>query len=197
MKFIKTSHFIKLVVMVSLIFFFSIIYSWFPDEGFVGWVNISDDSMYKSATYRYFTFLKYNGTGDDLMDLQTFMKIPMAIISTSGHLAVFKAPTSTTEQYNRSGEQEKLFYMYAKKNNMITINEFISIPFIIMSPSMEKVSPKIIMTQRLAVQNWFDRLYYSVITQSAIGFGDIFPGTRMLRLVTMLQAVSTLIVLLY
>ena len=43
----------------------------------------------------------------------------------------------------------------------------------------------------------FDPLYFSVITHTTIGFGDISPKTRVARYVTSLHAVLTLVVTLY
>ena len=43
-----------------------------------------------------------------------------------------------------------------------------------------------------AVTDYFDRLYFSVVTQTTLGYGDIFPASRKVRIITMLQALSTL-----
>ena len=47
-----------------------------------------------------------------------------------------------------------------------------------------------------AVATFFDRLYYSVITQTTLGTGDIFPASRKVRILAMLQAMSTIFILL-
>lgn len=47
----------------------------------------------------------------------------------------------------------------------------------------------------LNVYNYFDRLYFSIITQTTIGFGDIYPATRELRFIVSLQALSTIFLL--
>ncbi len=50
--------------------------------------------------------------------------------------------------------------------------------------------------RKSAVENYFDRLYYSTIIQTSIGIGDIFPSSKKVRFVTMIQALITIIILL-
>ena len=45
-----------------------------------------------------------------------------------------------------------------------------------------------------AVVDYFDRLYFSVITQTTLGYGDIFPASRKVRIISMFQALSTVLI---
>ena len=42
------------------------------------------------------------------------------------------------------------------------------------------------------LDKFIDRLYYSVVVQTTLGLGDIYPASRKLRMLTMLQAISTI-----
>lgn len=45
--------------------------------------------------------------------------------------------------------------------------------------------------------SYFDKLYLSIITQATIGFGDVTPASKMAKTLVMLQALSTIVVVLY
>ena len=53
-----------------------------------------------------------------------------------------------------------------------------------------------IKNKKYSVENYFDRLYYSTIIQTSIGIGDIYPATEKVRIVTMIQALSTILIIL-
>ncbi len=55
--------------------------------------------------------------------------------------------------------------------------------------NVDKVKPSFI-------QKFFDRLYFSVITGTTLGYGDIYPITNKVKILSMIQTLSTVILIL-
>jgi hypothetical protein len=47
------------------------------------------------------------------------------------------------------------------------------------------------------IQNYFDRLYFSVITACLLGYGDIYPTTNITKILTAIQSLLTVCLILY
>lgn len=46
-------------------------------------------------------------------------------------------------------------------------------------------------------QNFFDKLYFSIITACLVGYGDIYPSTNILKSIVSIQTLTTLTLILY
>jgi len=53
----------------------------------------------------------------------------------------------------------------------------------------EKIKPNLF-------QKFFNRLYFAVITGTTLGYGDIYPLSNSVKLISMLQSLSTIILIL-
>lgn len=47
------------------------------------------------------------------------------------------------------------------------------------------------------MQNYFDRLYFSIITACLLGYGDIYPTTNVTKTLTAIQSLLTVCLILY
>ena len=54
---------------------------------------------------------------------------------------------------------------------------------------VEKVKPSL-------YQKFFNRLYFSIVTGTTLGYGDIYPSSNELKFLTMIQTLSTIILIL-
>ena len=48
-----------------------------------------------------------------------------------------------------------------------------------------------------SIQNFFDRLYFSIITACLLGYGDIYPATNTTKILTATQSLLTVCLILY
>ena len=48
-----------------------------------------------------------------------------------------------------------------------------------------------------SIQNYFDRLYFSIITACLLGYGDIYPTTNVTKILTAIQSLLTVSLILY
>lgn len=50
-------------------------------------------------------------------------------------------------------------------------------------------------SNKLELTDYFNRFYYSVVLQTAVGFGDIVGNTDRVRFISMMQAISMMLIL--
>ena len=46
-------------------------------------------------------------------------------------------------------------------------------------------------------QNFFDKMYFSVITACLVGYGDIYPSTNLVKVIVSIQTLTTVSLILY
>lgn len=60
----------------------------------------------------------------------------------------------------------------------------------IIDGELEKLSPS-------KFQQYFDRFYFSMVTGTTVGYGDIYPRTNLCRFLTMSQLMATIVIVFF
>lgn len=187
----------KFVFSIFLIIIFSIIYTFFDNGEFAGWINVSSMHFKKNTQKKINIFYKYAKKYKDFMAKHEFINLP--IYKYNHHLIILPKYSNSQNQKiypPLSNSIKNQLYNIYSVDNKITLNAFLDMPFHIHDKPIHQKPNITILSNDFAVKDYFDRLYYSVIVQTTLGLGDIFPSNRRLRLFTMLQALSTIFLML-
>lgn len=190
------------------------------DEEFITWIG----SYYQAPSMRIaylndiYDRLKIGKNGDKemgkkvagMLSRKDFMGLPIFKESGTGGMKGGDIIYILREHDVRTRSQEAvqlrsdLFDILDNKGDQIMgyipRNVFISIPVNMkyigkyVSPSSEKINYTEIAANKNYKFGFIDRLYFSVITQSTVGFGDVVPASRRVRIIATLQALSTLLI---
>lgn len=192
----KNHNVYKIIYILLMVFIFSIIYTFFDDNEFAGWIEFTHASSLFDIDHKTKVkiFSKYAKEYQNFLTKTEFMRIP--IVKDNYDLYIYQRPSYFSESPENIKVRSLLFDVYSQDNKM-SLDEFTSIPF-----KLEQYDEKeleilkmIDLSRKFAVTNYFDRLYYSVTIQTTLGFGDIFPASKALRFFTMLQALSTIFII--
>lgn len=135
----------KIIVLITFVFIFSIIYMFLDDTNFNGINNIQE--TIKNEIIK--------------------QKIQKEISENFDNLN------------NNNNKKEKIIDKITKETkDIVTKKELV----------LEKIQPSIF-------QKFFDRLYFSAITGSTLGYGDIFPVSNAAKFLVLIQAISTIIII--
>ena len=195
---IRKSGIQKIIYIFIMIFIFSIIYTFFENKEFAGWIELSDTSLlfeiHKKKKFEIFS--QYAQKYKNFIDKDEFINMPIVKIKNALYIL---NKTYIKKQYNTAENIKisKIICDIYAKDNEIAIDEFISIPIKLDIHHIDKINLlKVVdFSNKFSVTDYFDRLYYSTTIQTTLGFGDIFPADKMLRFFTMLQALSTILII--
>ena len=188
----------KFHMVIAIVFIFSVIYTFYDNEAFAGWIDITQIPVVYDVKHKKNrkakVFLQYAKKYKNFMTHSEFMKIPIIKLHKKLHVALEN--TSETQSKYYDDAKNLLFSIYAHDDKM-DIDEFNQVPFEydISHIKVEHAKKVIDLTTLYAVNDYYDRLYYSITIQSTLGFGDIFPATKSLRFATMIQALSTILII--
>lgn len=183
----------KIIFVVLSILIFSIIYMFFDNREFGGFMDVEQKFLDQTERERLKKkiFKQYAGN-KNYLNKEDFIKIP--IVKIEGNILIIKPENMTDKLKLKNGELTALFNLY-QTNDRLSFELFDLMPITMGYYDMDIDDiNKFFEYKTNSVINYFDRLYYSVIVQSSLGLGDVFPNTRKLRTVTMFQALTTFII---
>lgn len=194
--FLNKHNFKKVYYVIFMILIFSLLYTFFSNEDFAGWIEVSNNPYFFIDKFKikFYVFSEYSKKYKNFITKDEFMKIP--IMKLGNYLHVLNKNNKETLKDKNKKIKEIFFNIYAI-DNKLSLDEFTNLPFKydLYDIKTDKVSKLLAMSTKYSVSDYFDRLYFSIITQTTVGYGDIFPANRLLRFLTMLQALSTIFII--
>jgi len=194
--FLTKHNFKKVYYVIFMILVFSLLYTFFSNEDFAGWIEVSNNPYFFIDKFKikFYVFTEYSKKYKNFITKDEFMKIP--VMKLGNYLHVLNKNNKTTLEDKNKKIKEIFFNIYAI-DNKLSLDEFTSLPFKydLYDIKTDKISKLLAMSTKYSVSDYFDRLYFSIITQTTVGYGDIFPANRLLRILTMLQALSTIFII--
>lgn len=200
-----------LIFTLISIVVFAVIYSFCDDEEFITWIG----SYYQEPTVRlmYLTdvFRKLakniGGVGDrkgeKMLARKDFIELPI-FKDKKGEVYILKEHDVRTLSEDAKRLREDIFDISDNKGDdrrgFISKSVFVGLPLDTkyigkyVSPHERKLNYTEIAANKNYKFGLLDRFYFSVITQSTIGFGDVVPASRRVRTIAMCQALCTLLI---
>ena len=194
-RFEKNNYIMKIILYSISVLLFSIIYNYCEDNEFAGWVDTASKSLLEEDKYMAYVFNKYSNN-KNYINVNDFLKIP--IYKKDNEWFVLEKNNNITDDYKNKEDKYKLFNKLKNYNNLLYENEFLGVSISIENININNIpydmnfpinfdTPK-----TSAVNSYFDRLYFSCITQSLLGYGDIFPISNRTRIIVILQSIISI-----
>jgi len=188
---------VKIYLAIISVLFFTLLYSICENDEFHGWVDTKKIRSNEEKKYLQSLFNKYvnkNGT----LNLKDFIKMP--IIMKDNKFFLTDDDNDQPSEKEEIKNKETLFKIFDKNNNnTITEKMFLKMPLKL--DMVSKFSQGYSTTypdqqdNNNAVNTIFDRFYFSCIIQSNLGLGDIYPSSRRVRLIMLLQVFVTYVII--
>jgi len=188
---------VKIYLAIISVLFFTLLYSICENDEFHGWVDTkkirsNEEKKYLQSLYK--KFVNKNGT----LNLKDFIKMP--IIMKDNKFFLTDDDDEKAQEKEEIKNRETLFKIFDKNNdNTITEKMFLKMPLKL--DMVSKFSQGYSTTypdqqdNNNAVNTIFDRFYFSCIIQSNLGLGDIYPSSRRVRLIMLLQVFVTYVII--
>ena len=194
----RKQYVIKMTLYVLSVFIFSLIYSTCEDNEFAGWVNSTSNDLLKEDRYLSIFFSKVT-KGKKFMDLNTFLKLP--IYKDNKKWFILNKKNNKTDSNISKKNKYNLFNTYKSSDGYISEANFLGISISINNIKKYKIPYDVTFPSSFnapdgsAVHDYFDRLYFSFVTQALLGYGDIFPISKRTRIISLSQSVLSIFIL--
>lgn len=199
----------KIYLTIISTLFFTIIYSFCSDDEFQGWVETSLNINKFEKDYLINFFKKYSKNKNKI-SFKEFLELP--IIEKDNKFEIVDEKKSDFKSKENIKSKTILFYIYdLNGTNFLTLKQFLNMPInanIVPKTVFDQKSDikeisredsKIIKSYKRqtldSIRTTFDRLYFSVIIQSNLGLGDVFPASKRTRILLILQTFISYIII--
>lgn len=174
---------------ISLIFF-TILYALCNNDEFHGWI---DTEVKKPDIEQNFTkniFKKFSNK-KNYLTFKDFEKIP--IVDKDGKFYFVSEEDKEYKKEENITSKKILFRIYSVDGRLY-FDKFSQMPILLNLLDGYNTPHKILYPSRRlkksrAVNSLFDRFYFSIIVQSNLGLGDIFPASKRVRMIMILQVI--------
>lgn len=179
---------VKIYLAIISLLFFTLLYSICENDEFHGWVNSKQVETSAKKKFLETIFAKYSDT-DGLLSLENFLKIPLVMRKNKFYLENDKN-IKDIKKFLKN--KEMLFKIFdSDGNNKMNEKTFLKLPINLDNITDSSLGYKTTYPGKnkkgKAVNTMFDRLYFSIVIQSNLGMGDIYPASRRVRIIMMLQ----------
>lgn len=188
---------VKIYLAIISVLFFTLLYSICENDEFHGWVDTKKIRSNEEKKFLKSLYNKYVGK-DGFVHLKDFIKMP--IIMKDNKFYLTDEDSEESQKKEEIKNRETLFKIFDKNNeNSITEKMFLKMPLKL--DMVSKFSQGYSTTypdqqdNNNAVNTIFDRFYFSCIIQSNLGLGDIYPSSRRVRLIMLLQVFITYVII--
>lgn len=189
---------VKIYLAIISVLFFTLLYSICENDEFHGWVDTKKIRSNEEKKFLQSIYKKYVGK-DGFIHLNKFKEIP--IIMKDNKFFLTDEDDEASEKKEEIKNREMLFKIFDKNNeNKITEKMFMKMPLKLdmvskFSQGYSTTYPDQQNNNNNAVNTIFDRFYFSCIIQSNLGLGDIYPSSRRVRLIMLLQVFVTYVII--
>lgn len=176
MKYIIENKPMKIIVFLLFTLSFTILYSFFEDYNFTGFNKVEQvikDEIIKEEVKDEVSEEVNENSNQEKKDIINVNK-------SKTNYAGFE-PFITSEDYTKEKEKD------------IAINEKteeVDIELDKQELSKSKIKPSI-------YERLFNRLYFSISTGGLLGYGDVYPNSTSIKLISMLQVFSTICLIVF
>ena len=180
---------------ISLIFF-TILYALCNNDEFHGWIDTEEVKPNIEQNFTKNIFKKYSKSTKYLTNKE-FLNIP--IVDKDGKFYFVSEKDKEYKKKENITSKNILFRIYSSDGRLY-FNKFNQMPILLnlmdgFNKPHKILYPSARYKKSRAVNSLFDRFYFSIIVQSNLGLGDIFPASKRVRIIMIIQVIISYIII--